>query len=144
MPIPDRYNPIWRVSGLGGAPGVSDMLRRMAATVKQWKSDADVRKLAERITESAGASEDYVGQSRAIHEYVARHIKYMRDPDGEEELKPPLDLLQNPYGDCDDMAVLVATLNAAIGHPVRLQAVGFDPTEYSHVFSQVLVGRNWV
>jgi len=47
-------------------------------------------------------------------------------------------------GDCDDQAMLVASLLLAIGHPVRLAAVGFHGQALSHVVVETRVSDKWL
>lgn len=70
----------------------------------------------------------------------------------------PVEIIQRPewmiaeladnrrvFGDCDDVAVLIATLYVAIGLPVRLVAIrGSGDVHFVHVFPEVFLGQWWV
>lgn len=47
-------------------------------------------------------------------------------------------------GDCDDKTVLLATLLESIGIPTALQAVGFSPNRFTHVFVLANLQGKWI
>jgi transglutaminase-like putative cysteine protease len=76
--------------------------------------------------------------------YVRDNIRYVRDPAPAEQLSPPAWVMQIGAGDCDDKAILLASLLASIGHSARFIAVAFAPEAYSHVWVQVHIGGRWI
>lgn len=66
-------------------------------------------------------SHQYIDEARAIGRFVQKHVAYVRDATGYEQLQDPLLMIEKVQtgearGDCDDMALLIATLLLSIGH----------------------------
>jgi hypothetical protein len=83
----------------------------------------------------------YVDEVLAIGDYVKRKVRYVKDPDNIEYLQDPKDLVQQiqmgtAQGDCDDMALLTATLLLTIGHQPFFRAVRYDSQygNYNHIY----------
>ena len=55
---------------------------------------------------------DYKGQAQALLKWVQHNIYYVNEPS--ERLQDPIYTLKVGYGDCDDMAILLATLYESI------------------------------
>ena len=71
-------------------------------------------------------------------------IQYVRDVRGVETIATPIKTLEFRQGDCDDQAVLLASLLEAIGHPTRFVAMKqttFGP--YVHVYTETKIGSKW-
>ncbi len=69
--------------------------------------------LAINICKEAGVEpRDYKGQARSILKWVQQTIYYINEP--AERLQDPIYTLKVGYGDCDDMAILLATLYESI------------------------------
>ncbi|MEM0506555.1 MAG: transglutaminase domain-containing protein [Thermosphaera sp.] len=58
---------------------------------------------------------DPVYKTMAIAHWVGSNVKYVSDPNGFEYVAPPLETLRVRAGDCDDFAVLLASLYESIG-----------------------------
>lgn len=87
----------------------------------------------------------------AIRQWLSDHVIFLRDPDGVELLHAPDWMLHQIHTrgrlmvDCDDVAILAATLAKAAGLPARFVVLGFIPGRgYQHVFTEVFDGRSWV
>lgn len=81
---------------------------------------------------------------------VAR-FRFVPDPPGVELLKSPHVMLNEwrldgtASGDCDDAAILSASLALAMGLPVRWVLLRFAPSgAYRHVYAEAWDGRGWV
>lgn len=107
------------------------------------RKDPGIKTLADSIVRTA-PSGDFAAQNAAVFQWVKRHIKYVRDIRDVETVSTPQRTLQARTGDCDDMAVLIASLLEAIGNKSRFVALGFNGGEYEHVVAQVRMGTNWV
>lgn len=69
--------------------------------------------LAINIFKSKGIQpRDYKGQARALLKWVQHNIYYVNEPS--ERLQDPVYTLKVGYGDCDDMAILLATLYESV------------------------------
>jgi len=48
-------------------------------------------------------------------------------------------------GDCDDMAIMGASMTKSIGFPSRFTAIKpYNPDEFEHVFCEARIGTDWV
>lgn len=120
-----------------------DTLRLMSKVTKTYKSAPAVRELALSLVNGL-QNKDWRGEVRRIHAFVQNRIRYVRDVRGVETVQSPVQTLRIGQGDCDDQAVLVASLLEAIGHPTRFVAIGMKPDFFSHVFAQTRIGNKWV
>ena len=92
---------------------------------------------------------DYNSEILAIYNWVDSHVRYVQDPHGVELLIAPQRLIAmakqsegqglKASGDCDDIAMLTASMLMAIGNECRLIVCGFEPNNPTHVFCQVAV-----
>ena len=87
-----------------------------------FKGHPKVRRLAENILEYYEVpSHNHIDEAKAIATYVQQKVNYAYDPSGIEQISHPLTLIDrieqrgSTRGDCDDMALLCATLLLSIG-----------------------------
>ncbi len=98
------------------------VLRRI---VLSFGRDPRMATLAVQILQQSGvASRDYAGQAAALLKWTQTHIYYVNEPD--ERLQSPDYTLSVKYGDCDDMAIFLATLFEAVKLPWRFTLSGVD------------------
>jgi transglutaminase-like putative cysteine protease len=91
------------------------------------------------------APKDWIGELRALFNFVRDRIRYVKDVRGLETLQTPPATLEVGQGDCDDKSTLLAALLESIGHPTRFVAVGFvQPGRYSHVYVESRAGSRWI
>ena len=69
---------------------------------------------------------DYLGEIKALFEWVQRHVRYTRDPFRVEVLHSARRMLALRAGDCDDMSIVLGAMLEAIGHSVRLVRHGIE------------------
>src|SRR6056297_1512306 len=100
-----------------------------------------IRALAINIVREANVREkDYYGELEAIHKWVQRNIRYMRDPVNQETLSYPEELAFNTRaGDCDDMTILEIALLGSIGIKAWPVVIGMRQGVPSHVYLQAQV-----
>ncbi len=115
----------------------------MVKLVKAGKTNPIIRAKATELVQDL-RQKDFTGEIRNVFDFVQNNIRYVRDIAGVETLHYPEQVLAQEYGDCDDKAVLLASLLAAIGHPTRFVAVGFRPGHFSHVFVDTRYGSGWL
>lgn len=124
----------------------------MAKKAKAGKVDLVVREKAMELTRYL-RPKDWYGQIHALFDFVQNQIRYTRDINNVETLHDAAQVLQQRQGDCDDKAILLASLLESIGHPARFVAIGFgnkgDIGEFSHVLVQTPIGnardpKNWI
>ena len=127
---------------LGGNVDTINMMKKVA---RLRAGDPLIRKLALNILQQSGVpSHHFVDEALAIGKYVQRKVRYVRDPENIEYLQDPVDLVKHmqngtAQGDCDDMALMVATLLLAIGHQPAFRAVRYQQPlgNYNHIYTIV-------
>lgn len=126
-----------------GAAGIRATLNIMAAIARQYRAMPDMRYQAEAIVHDL-PGKDYAAEAAAIQAWVRDSIRYTQDVNGVETLKTPDVTLETGQGDCDDKALLAATLLESIGHPARFVAIASaSPAAYDHVFTETKIGEHW-
>lgn len=101
-----------------------------------------VRKLALNILNYNGIpSNHYVDEALAIGDFVKKNVRYVRDPDNIEYLQDPENLIKDiqkgeAQGDCDDMALLIASLLLSIGHQPFFRCVRYrsNSGNFNHIY----------
>lgn len=114
----------------------------MKKVARLRSSDPLLRKLALNILQHYRVpSHNFVEEALAIGDYVKDKVRYVRDPEGVEYLTDPKDLIKQiqeglAQGDCDDMALLTATLLLAVGHEPYFRAVRYQDSfgPYNHIY----------
>jgi len=130
-------------SGADGTAETLGVMTAIATSPVEGGRDVRVVMLAREIVADEGlAARDYLGEARAIYEYVRRHVRYTRDPAGLEYVQTPyfmlLDRRSRHLGDCDDHATAVVALGIALGMGAAFRAVAAVPRapgEFSHVYA---------
>jgi transglutaminase-like putative cysteine protease len=117
----------------------------MRVIVRAYKKNPDIRFLAGDLTRHL-PNKAWASEVSRLFEYVKSRVRYTEDITEIETIQTPDATLALGYGDCDDMAVLLAALLESIGKPTRFVAIGFQPNRYEHVFTQVRIGgkNDWV
>ena len=131
--------------------GYAGTLRTVAHVIdliKAGAKDFRVRQTAIGILRRRGVRpKDYLGEIKALFEWVQEHIRYTRDPFRVEVLHSPRRMLQLRAGDCDDMAIVLGAMLEAVGHSVRLVLTGTDPLapdRFTHIYIEALCRGRWV
>lgn len=130
------------------------MVRQMQALVENAYVDPVVRQTATDIVRY-GNPRDYLGAARRIRQYLSDHIRFLRDPEGRELSFTPQLMLRTIKDyeianvDCDDAAVLAASLGRSVGLQARFVLLGFlNPTNpLAHVYTELAgPGKNpvWI
>lgn len=126
-----------------GNAGIAETLKIMRQIVRAWKKSSDLRDLALSYTRGFD-QKDWFGEVESLHAMVRDKIRYVRDIRGVETIHTPDQILKRGQGDCDDKAILLASLLESIGHPTRFVAVGVNNGPYSHVFVETKIGNKWI
>lgn len=133
-------------NGLAGNLSTVDKMKVLA---RARASELAVREFTLGVLRQYGiGSHDYINEARAIGDYVKNNVVYRRDPEGVEQLLDPLlmiqDIQQNrAAGDCDDMALLIATMLLSVGCQPYFRTVRYNGTwgPYNHIYV-VVYDRN--
>ncbi|MFH1012669.1 MAG: transglutaminase-like domain-containing protein [Candidatus Peregrinibacteria bacterium] len=101
---------------------------------RAWQESQTVLKqVANYVAAQSCKKADRVCQSRALFYFVRDGIRYVPDSRFHDQLENPLVTLKTGGADCEDMAVLLAGLQKAIGNEARLVAIP------SHVYVQIKI-----
>lgn len=115
----------------------------MRAITRQAKKRLPVVEFARSLVRYL-PPKDWSGEVEALHRFVRDEIRYVRDVRGIETIAVPEYTIATGQGDCDDKAVLLASMLEAIGHPARFTAIGFSPHSFNHVFVESKIGPDWI
>jgi hypothetical protein len=131
-----------------GYPGTKRTVTHIKALIREGAKDFYVRQRAiDILLEGRVKPKDYLGEIKALFEWVQRNLRYTKDPFRVEVLHSARRMLELRAGDCDDMAILLGAMLEAIGHPVRLALVGPDPLRprlFTHVYLEVHHRGRWI
>lgn len=126
-----------------GDAGTKATLAMMVKLVRQWRKDPGIWKLSRQLTQRV-PSKDFRGEVETLFSWVKTHIRYVHDVNEVETLATPKATLEVKAGDCDDMAVLLASLLESVGHPTRFIALAFNASLFSHVLTETRIGSTWL
>jgi transglutaminase-like putative cysteine protease len=123
-----------------GARGTRQTLRLMSKLVREFRTADAIRRTAANIVEGF-PSQAFRDEVRAVFGFVRDDIRYLGDVNEVETLQAPDVTLSTGQGDCDDKAILLASLLQSIGYKTQFVAVGFgEPGVFEHVYVRVLLG----
>jgi transglutaminase-like putative cysteine protease len=94
--------------------------------------------IVSETTYSQNSSRSPFYHIKPIHDYTRDEISYVSDPKYLEYISPPEETLESRGGDCDDQAILAASMLEAVGEEVGLVLCG-NGSEY-HLFPIVKKG----
>jgi transglutaminase-like putative cysteine protease len=122
-----------------GQDGVDDTVKLMQALVKEHKASSFIRELAFSIVESVPEKNE-PAEIEAIFNYVQNNVRYTKDIHDLETLANPIYTLTIKHGDCDDHAVVLASLLQTIGYQTCFVTTTYDePFIDTHVYVVVFV-----
>lgn len=123
-------------SGDAGADVTARALRQL---IEHGKRDPLVRQAAISILKTKDvAPHDQWGEVRALHGWVQRNVRYVKDPYHIEYVQTPSVMLTTMTGDCDDYTAFLGALLESVGYPVDIKIVARSgrPT-FHHVYPTV-------
>ncbi|QEU90454.1 transglutaminase domain-containing protein [Streptomyces kanamyceticus] len=131
-----------------GPAGTARTAWHMRSLILQGGKDMYVRRRAVRLLKARGVRpKDYLGEIRALFEWVRRSVRYTRDPYRVELLHSARRMIQLRAGDCDDMTILLGALLQSVGHQVRIVLAGPDagrPGLFTHVYPEAEYRGRWI
>ena len=111
---------------------IDEELRYLRKVVSRFRQSPQIRDLATRIIQDAGAPmRDKKAQALAIGDWVQRNIYYVHELP--ERFAQPPETLRTKAGDCDDSTVLVCSMLESIGIPSALVCMKLDGA-WKHIF----------
>lgn len=134
-PLSVSYEPL-----APGSLGLSQIVPKMEIEVAKAIIDPRVRRAAEWITQGARAG-DRMQEARAIYEFVAERVKFLRDPTDVQLLLDPITALSriDRFGwaatNCAGHSMLTATLGHEIRLPIVWVLAGPAPSDPQHVYA---------
>lgn len=82
---------------------------------------------------------DYANEVKAIFDYVRSNIRYVRDPQGIDTFTRADRTFDVGGGDCDDYAIVLASLLGSVGYPTRFRVIRTKgASDWNHIY--VMVG----
>lgn len=126
----------------GGEQGNLLTVEFMKKIARERSKHPLVRQLACNIIKKYNVpSMHYAEEAFAIGDWVKRNFRYVRDTKGVETLQDPLTMIDqiqrgNGQGDCDDHALLIATLLLSIGHSPKFRIVKYNKhaPSFAHIY----------
>lgn len=116
--------------------------------IKNGAKDFGVRQTAiDILIQSNVPSKDYLAEIKTLFEWVQSNIRYTRDIHRVELLHSARRMLELRAGDCDDMTILLSAMLKAVGHPVRVVLVGFNPKNemlFTHIYLEAFCKGWWI
>ncbi|PIZ72321.1 hypothetical protein COY07_03315 [Candidatus Peregrinibacteria bacterium CG_4_10_14_0_2_um_filter_43_11] len=97
------------------------------------ETESELKQIANVIATRSCKKADNLCYSKALFYFVRDQIRYVPDPRFDDRLENPITTLKTGGADCEDMAVLLAGLQKAIGNDAKLV---FIP---GHVYAQVRI-----
>jgi Transglutaminase-like superfamily len=133
-----------------GDLGTSQTIDKIRKLVHEGMTDQLVNRTAIAIVQQAGVQQfNFTGEIQAIYNWVAAHVRFVRDVFGVETLRTAREILSTRAGDCDDInAVLLPSLLMTVGAHVRLVTIASDPRDpntFTHIYCEVeLPNGQWL
>lgn len=115
-----------RVYQIRGWNGWSDQskIRYLRRLAKEYGNEPRMRYMTTAMLERAGvASRDYPAQAAAILKFVQQNTYYVNEAN--EQIQSPWRSLKSRAADCDDQAILIASMAESIALPWRFALGGF-------------------
>jgi hypothetical protein len=131
-----------------GSQGTLKTVEHVQTLIRAGAKDFSVRQKAiDILLEKQVKPKDYLGEIKALFEWVQRHIRYTKDTFHVEVLHSARRMLELRAGDCDDMTILLGAMLEAIGHPVRLVIIGPNPLRqdlFTHIYLEAFHRGRWI
>lgn len=131
-----------------GYAGTARTVEHIGKLIRSGSKNFYVRQKAiDVLLERGVRPKDYLGEIRALFQFVQQGVRYTKDPLRVEVLHTAPRMLDLRAGDCDDMAILLGAMLEAIGHPVRLVITGPDPRRprlFTHIYLEAFHRGRWL
>lgn len=125
-----------------GLKGNLETVKVMKKVAHGYKGHPKIRKLALNILNYFNTKpHHFADEAKAIGIYVQQKVRYVKDATGIEQLHSPLTIINQiengiARADCDDMALLAATLLLSIGHSPKFRCVRYNSRfgNFNHIY----------
>lgn len=129
---------------LAGDAGIFQTVAIMVKEKIMSRKKPLIRVLTMKIIKGTGR--DKRKQAEKIYDYIVKKIAYVSDIIEVETLQTPEVTLILGAGDCDDHALIVATMLESIGIPSKYVLASYrDDKQYQHVYCQIdISGKKYI
>ncbi|WP_445664546.1 transglutaminase-like domain-containing protein [Fodinibius sp. AD559] len=127
------------------------MLALASELVTKYTGREQLRNLALRITQRIPRNSDTglpdlrdtQQVAEAIYTWMVRNINYARDPWNIERIQSPDVTIRQKAGDCDDHAILAASLLQSLGIQTGFRIVSRTGRTYDHIYTVYRSPQGW-
>ncbi|MBE9047796.1 transglutaminase domain-containing protein [Pleurocapsales cyanobacterium LEGE 10410] len=132
-------------------PGIDGVMQAATDLVAKYTGDERIRSLALNITHSV-RKHSATGQpdlrnvdliADAIYKWMVRNINYVRDPWNIERIQSPDVTIRQKAGDCDDHAILGASLLQSLGIQTGFRIVSRTGNHFDHIYAVYQSPAGW-
>jgi hypothetical protein len=132
-------------------PGIDGVMQAATDLVAKYTGDERIRSLALNITRSV-RKHSATGQpdlrnvdliADAIYKWMVRNINYVRDPWNIERIQSPDVTISQKAGDCDDHAILGASLLQSLGIQTGFRIVSRTGNHFDHIYAVYQSPEGW-
>jgi len=127
----------------GGEIGTDQTIQKMMSLQRSALESGRIRLFAISLLQNAGPSPSQSDVAETLFAWVRNHIQELPDPLNIETVQEPEATIQIGAGDCDDQALLMATLLNSVGIETRFRVIGTQPGVFVHVFCEALIDGAW-
>jgi hypothetical protein len=128
-----------------GEKGSLDTVSLMIEIARKQSQLKEIRDFAiDIVNQYKTKSHEHLKESASIGDFIKNNVQYLKDIQGVELLHDPLLMIADikrgiSRGDCDDMALLTATLLLSIGIKPYFKIVRWRETKgnYNHIYVMV-------
>jgi hypothetical protein len=132
-------------------PGIDRVLEVATQLTTRYTGDERIRAKALAITQAVRNHEvtgqpdlrDVDGIAGAIYTWMTRNINYVRDPWDVERIQAPTVTLAQRAGDCDDHAILSASLLQSLGIQTGFRVVSRSGRDFDNIYSFYKSPEGW-
>lgn len=128
VPAAENKNVVLKPSGVSVK---EDTIPLIIASIEE--SISDVRPLAMELYKG-----NIEADTQSIFNWMAKHIRYQEDTEGDEEIRMAKRTISDGYGDCDCLTVLACALAGAMGYDwdAAIVRTGAN-TSWNHIFAVI-------
>lgn len=123
---------------------IKERVKFIQKQVAKARNDPQFRALAVKVvskkcgTKHCIKERDYLGEVRALYEYIRKHVRYVRDPLHADLFQHPKRTLEFGGGDCDDYTITLGAMLEAIGYPVKARVIQtVESPDFDHIYLMV-------
>ena len=144
--MPASFRPTWSsLENLGqGTKGIERTLQVMAEIVRRDCADQELRDFALNLVRNV-RGHGFMDEIESVFAYCRDAITYRKDPVLVERVQDARRTIHFKTGDCDDKSLLLCVLLGTLGHRTRFKLAGNSPTQWTHVYVEVLApDAKWI